>query len=377
VIAKHGRRGATSGPAPARATRLLIGLFVLLAACDTGAATPTPPPPSPTLTAVLLATPTPPPPTTEPTLAPTPTLGPGMFVNPVLDQDFPDPDSLKVGDTYYAYATNTTNINIQAAKSTDLVHWQLLRDALPVLPAWAQPNNTWAPEVTTTADGKSYVMYFAAQMSGGKYECIGVATSAAPDGRFRSPATTPLICPQADGGAIDPASFTDSDGTRYLLWKNDGNCCGAHTWLWIQKIAADGLTLLDQPHQIIKEDLLWEGNVIEAPTLWKQGSKYYLFYSANAYNSINYAVGYAVADSILGPYTKAPEPLLKSRMDQRPIVVGPGGQDITVDKQGRTWMLYHTWDPTVTYRNLNIDRLDWQGDTPVLAGPHKEPEPAP
>jgi beta-xylosidase len=58
-------------------------------------------------------------------------------------------------------------------------------------------------------------------------------------------------------------------------------------------------------------------------------------------------------------------------------VVGPGGQDITVDKQGRTWMLYHTWDPTVTYRNLNIDRLDWQGDTPVLNGPHKEPEPAP
>ena len=308
---------------------------------------------------------------------PTPTLGPGMFRNPVINQDFPDPDSLKVGDTYYAYATNAGSINIQAAKSTDLVHWQLLRDALPVLPAWSQPNNTWAPEVTTTADGKSYVMYFAAQMSGGRYECIGVATSATPDGRFRSPAKEPLICPQDLGGAIDPASFTDSDGTRYLLWKNDGNCCGAATWLWIQRISDDGLTLLDQPHQLIKEDLLWEGNVIEAPTLWKHGSKYYLFYSANAYNSIKYAVGYAVAASIFGPYTKAPEPLLQSKMDKPPLVIGPGGQDITVDAQGRTWMLYHTWDNSVSYRTLNIDRLDWQGDTPVLNGPHKDAEPVP
>src|SRR3712207_8021969 len=50
-------------------------------------------------------------------------LGPGQFVNPVIDQDFPDPDVLKVGDTYYAYATNTQIVNIQAAKSQDLVQW--------------------------------------------------------------------------------------------------------------------------------------------------------------------------------------------------------------------------------------------------------------
>ena len=58
------------------------------------------------------------------------------------------------------------------------------------------------------------------------------------------------------------------------------------------------------PAKLIKEDQPWEGNLIEAPTLFRHGSRYYLFYSANAYNTCDYAVGYAVADSVTGPYTK-------------------------------------------------------------------------
>src|SRR5688500_10621901 len=68
-------------------------------------------------------------PTALPTPAgppPTPTLGPGMFVNPVLNIDFPDPDLLKVGDTYYAYATGAGPTNIQMARSKDLVKWDVL-----------------------------------------------------------------------------------------------------------------------------------------------------------------------------------------------------------------------------------------------------------
>ncbi|MCW5854079.1 MAG: hypothetical protein KIT87_28690, partial [Anaerolineae bacterium] len=46
---------------------------------------------------------------------PVPTPGPGQFVNPILDLDFPDPDTLKVGDTYYAYATNAGSTNRRAS----------------------------------------------------------------------------------------------------------------------------------------------------------------------------------------------------------------------------------------------------------------------
>jgi arabinan endo-1,5-alpha-L-arabinosidase len=66
------------------------------------------------------------------------------FSNPVLDRDFPDPDVLNVDGTYYAFATNSGSSNIQAAESTDLVHWTMLPDALPQLPAWAVQDFGWA-----------------------------------------------------------------------------------------------------------------------------------------------------------------------------------------------------------------------------------------
>src|SRR5215208_3639572 len=78
------------------------------------------------------------------------------FTNPVLDQDFPDPDVLKVNDVYYAYATNANDLNIQSARSTDLVHWEVLGDALPALPDWAVQTFgwAWAPEVFSPGAGK-------------------------------------------------------------------------------------------------------------------------------------------------------------------------------------------------------------------------------
>jgi beta-xylosidase len=203
-----------------------------------------------------------------------------------------------------------------------------------------------------------------------------VATSEKPEGPFKSSATKPLICQPDQGGSIDPSSFADADGKRYVLWKNDGNCCGLDTWLYIQPVSADGLQLEAKPTQLIKEDQAWEGNLIEAPMLWKHADKYYLFYSANNYAGSDYAVGYAVADTVLGPYRKANGPFLKTTTDKGPVL-GPGGEDIVVAPSGETWMLYHSWDPSVSYRNLNIDKLTWEGDMPKLAPAYKVPEPAP
>ena len=42
-------------------------------------------------------------------------------------------------------------------------------------------------------------------------------------GPFTSNAARPLICPNATGGAIDPSSFVDANGTRYVVFKNNGN----------------------------------------------------------------------------------------------------------------------------------------------------------
>lgn len=310
-----------------------------------------------------------------------PTLAPGMFVNPVISLDFPDPDVLKVGDTFYAYATNAGPTNIQVARSKDLVHWEALAGALPALPLWAKPQAglTWAPDVTTGADAKTFVMYYVTRDVASDKQCIGVATGDKPDGPFKSTGAAnekPFICQSKEGGSIDPASFTDDDGTRYVVWKNDGNCCGIETRIYIQRVSADGLQLEGEATPLIKNDQVWEGNLVEGPTLWKHNGKYYLFYSANAYNTERYAVGYAVADSILGPYRKADKPILVTDM-QNGAAFGPGGQDIVLDKDGETWIVYHSWDPTVSLRWVQIDPLKWDGDKPVVEGPSRMPEPVP
>src|SRR5215210_1814252 len=95
---------------------LILFLLLLLASCGATqqVAQPSPVAPAPTVAG--------------PTAVPTP--GPGQFANPVINQNFPDPDVLKVGDMYYAYATNAGTVNIQTASSRDLVHWKLLDNAL-------------------------------------------------------------------------------------------------------------------------------------------------------------------------------------------------------------------------------------------------------
>ena len=314
-----------------------------------------------------------------PTYVPSPTsiATPATFTNPVLDQDFPDPDVLKLDDVYYAYATNANDVNIQAARSTDLVHWEVLEDALPNLPDWAVQDFgwAWAPEVFTPSEG-AYVMYFTARFAIGfdGTQCIGVATSEDPAGPFLSSNSEPLICQTDQGGSIDPSMFVNDDGQRYVLWKNDGNSSGYQVWLYIQEVSSDGLTRQGEPRRLLSVDERWEGNLVEAPTLWQQDGKYYLFYSANTYNDRRYATGYAVADNIFGPYTKAEEPLIAT--DLAAGLVGPGGQDVITGPHGGIWIIFHGWAPD-GYRRLYLAPLDWQNGLPTLGLNGRDPLPMP
>jgi arabinan endo-1,5-alpha-L-arabinosidase len=89
------------------------------------------------------------------------------FANPVLDTDFPDPAVIRAEDgTYWVYATQSAGEggamrNIQMARSTDLVRWELVGDALPEKPAWAsKTQDFWAPHVHR-ADRRYYLYYSA------------------------------------------------------------------------------------------------------------------------------------------------------------------------------------------------------------------------
>ena len=78
---------------------------------------------------------------------------------------------------------------------------------------------------------------------------------------------------------------------------------------------------------------------MESPTVGKLDDLYYLFYSANHFKNIDYAVGYATSTSPYGPWKKhANNPII-----HRSIVHenGSGHGDLFKGLDGRYYYVYH------------------------------------
>ncbi len=299
------------------------------------------------------------------------------FTNPVYASDAPDPQAIQVGDTWYLFHTNTPDHNVPVLTSPDLVNWTPSGDALPVVGSWAAAGKTWAPEVLAVAPDR-YVLYYTAASAATGRQCIGRAVASAPAGPYVDESDAPLVC-QADlGGSIDASPFRDADGSLHLLWKNDGNAIGQDTWIWSQPLDASGVALTGGPTQLLKQTDAWEGAVVEGPFLWRRPEGLFLFYAANAYDGASYAEGYAVCDSPAGPCRKATEnPILRSAGGAS----GPGHASM-VEKDGRTWLIYHAWPTgqegaTDPGRQLWLDEVVWTDGKPVVHGPTSTPQPLP
>ncbi|MEU7930138.1 glycoside hydrolase family 43 protein [Micromonospora echinofusca] len=300
-----------------------------------------------------------------------------MFTNPVVRTDAPDPQAIRVGDTWYLFHTNAGGRNVPVLTSADLVDWTPAGDALPDLPAWADAGKTWAPEAIELAPDRFALYYTVAGRESGR-QCVGRAVAGAPQGPYRDDSTGPLICQAELGGAIDASPFRDSDGSLWLLWKNDGNAIGVDTWIWSQRLSDDGLRLLGEPTKLLKQTEPWEGALIEGPFLHRHDGRLLLFFAANAYDRAEYAEGYAVCESPAGPCVKAPEnPVLKTNG----VASGPGHASMVV-KDGRTWLLYHAWPPgqegsVDPGRQVWLDEVVWTDGKPVVKGPTGEPQQRP
>ena len=312
-----------------------------------------------------------------PTTAPTELAEPS-YTNPVYKQDFPDPHVIRVGDTYYAYGTPPPGAtsNIQVIRSTDLTNWEHLGDALPVLPKWAKLNLglTWAPGVIQIEN--KFLMYYVARDKETDRQCIGVAVSDNPDGPFADPNDEAFICQGELGGSIDAYPYVDDDGKLYLFWKNDGNCCNLDVWLWVQELSPDGMTLVGEPVQLIKRDQPWERPLIENPAMVEHNDQYYLFYSGNWWESHQYAISYALCETVTGPCEK---PLDAPWFDYENPVMGPGGQAFFTDAEGNLWMAYHAWTGAnigndIGDRSLHIDLVTFEDGEPVTNGPTFTPQ---
>ncbi len=197
----------------------------------------------------------------------------GAAAGLVYPFDFPDPDVILVGQTYFAYATNSVAGNIQIIASDNLTQWEAIGNALPSLPSWAKPDDTWAPSVTRVKG--AFLMYYAVDVASTGTECISVATARSPQGPFVDTSTAPLECQQSLGGSIDPSAFTDANGTPYLVWKSGGP---GSSKLWSQQLnpSGTGFATGTNPVLLLSPDQSWEGGTVEAPDLVLANGHYVL-----------------------------------------------------------------------------------------------------
>jgi len=279
----------------------------------------------------------------------------------VIGEDFPDPEVNQFGSTLYAYSTSSGHGRVPYATASEATGpWTLRGDALPTKPAWAGNGGFWAPDVSQRSDGK-YLMYFTGPSVAAGRMCVGAALAASPAGPFVPTSAQPLVCTAAEGGDIDPSSFVDADGTRYLLYKNDGNAIGQPAIIWLQRTAADGVTFSGARVELLRNNQPSEQGVIEAPRLVKRSSQYVLFYSAGVYTTGNYQTSYAVSPSLTGAYTRAYRPLLTTASTDN-AVNGPGGADIAGD---RIFFHGHLGGGG---RGMYVASLGWANDYPVVRG---------
>ncbi len=279
--------------------------------------------------------------------------------SPVLPGLNADPDVRYMNGEYWIYPTTDGfrgwgGTRFKAYSSKDLVHWKDHGVVLDLGPdvTWAD-TYAWAPAIAEK-DGR-YYFYFCAEQQ------IGVAVADSPAGPFKDALGKPLV---AKGGAwsgqmIDPAVFTDDDGTSYLYW---GNGRG-----YVVPLADDMVSFDPAQVRDITPTDFREGSFV----VKRQGT-YYFMWSEDDTRSENYHVAYATGPSPLGPWTergtilaKRPEYGIKGT-GHHSVVNRPGTDD--------WYIVYHRFalngpgrpGGDGTHRETTVDRLRFAPDGTIV-----------
>ena len=266
---------------------------------------------------------------------------------------FADPTIFVENGKYYLTGTrNQEPLGFSILESTDLEHWTVpngssLQLILRKGDRTYGEKGFWAPQYFKEK-GTYYFTYTANEQT-------VIASSKSVFGPFRQKEVRPI---DASAKNIDSFLFKDDDGKYYLYHVrfNKGN------YLWVAEF--------DMKKGSIKPETLkqcmdctepWEKTpnyksapVMEGPTVMKWDGVYYLFYSANHFMNIDYAVGYATATATFGPWKKHPN----SPIIHRSLVGenGSGHGDVFKGLDGKYYYVYHVHrsDSTVQPRKTRI-----------------------
>ena len=270
-----------------------------------------------------------------------------------------DPDVLFYEGTYYLYHRISDGNNVfRVYTSPDLVHWTARNTVFTHKPGEYTTNSYMSPNVFYY-DGTFYLFYAAKNSAGSNR--IYCATSDSPYGPFvHKNGQTPLH----DVAEIGGHPYLDESGKIYMSYVRFDN--GNHIYLEevtlkdsVFSTVPGTLTKVVSPTEDYEND--GYGNISEGGVLYKHNGYYYMIYASGHYKG-HYGESYAVAENILGPYTKY---AYNEILTYNSAVNGVGdGVFVTSPDGTELYMMYHKHYSmtTVEPRCTCIDRVQFVKD---------------
>jgi arabinan endo-1,5-alpha-L-arabinosidase len=312
------------------------------------------------------------------------------YTNPVLNKNFPDPTVIKAHDGYYyVYGTNTSingrTVNMQVAKSGDLVNWEHVGDALPNRPTWAD-RDFWAPHVLYDSANQTYYLYYSGESTSDAIgKCLGVATSKSPTGPFTDKGQ-PLLCGESFVN-IDPMAYDDpATGKKLLYWGSGHEAIKVRELADDRKSFKEGSTTIELVQTIADESPDNYQRLVEGAWIVYRDGYYYMFYSGDncCGDQAHYAVMVARAEQATGPFETMAEATGSGNsviLERNRRWIAPGHNSIITDDAGQDWMAYHAIDSINRDKGrvMLIDKVNYEDGWPQIEKgvPSLEEEQAP
>ncbi|WP_405855903.1 glycoside hydrolase 43 family protein [Streptomyces sp. NBC_01515] len=285
---------------------------------------------------------------------------PTVYRNPVLNADWPDPDAIRVGDTYYLVASSGHRTpGLPVLRSPDLLNWWPVARALPALPPaehFDLPRHgagVWAPAIRHHA-GLFWIFYPDPDRG------VFVLTAEDPAGPWSEPW---LLLPGL--GLIDPCPLWDDDGRAWLVLAWAKSRSGVNNRLSMVEISPDARTVLGPPVTVIDGDELPGYSILEGPKLYKRDGWYWIFAPAGGVTN-----GWQSAfrsRSVLGPY----EGRIVLAQGDTPVN-GPHQGAWVTSPEGEDWFLHFQERPPFG-RVLHLQPLHWDDDGWPVIGAEGRP----
>ncbi len=286
--------------------------------------------------------------------------GVGTYRNPVLDEDWPDPDVIRHGDEYLMVASSFNRApGLPVLRSPDLVSWELAAHALPAVPPrehFALPRHgggVWAPSIRAH-EGTLYIVWPDPDHG------LWVSTAPAAEGPWAEPYL--LLAGQ---GLIDPCPLWDADGRAYLVHGWAASRSGVKNRLTVLEVSPDLRTVLAPGRTVIDGADLPGYGTLEGPKLYRREGWYWIFAPAGGV-----ATGWQAvfrSRSVYGPYEE------RTVLAQGSTGVnGPHQGAWVTDADGADWFV-HFQDRGPYGRVTHLQPMRWGSDGWPVLGDAGEP----